>query len=351
MTDPRARGTRLRELASNAVTQVLDEAAHPLGDVYVGWTAAADVATCPLRYRADGEHGWGFPGWSPMLAAGAVGRAALTHHLRLHGQADVLRSERDPLPVPDPVGAVRAWMRVASKGESRPPVSGWVAELAAAGGPEEKAKLAATAAYAGRWLGGFVRVMGWPLPPQVAIAAGDMDNPLSLRWAKNYRIQAEGACVTIASSPDALWGRISPAGDHRLVVHRPVSRSDTEVSNRAAFEAVAAALTTGCVPAAIVLTAGDTGEKLHVTADDALLDRGIENMIEVVRQRTLATSPAGPQEPEGTVAQPELAATDAKPSPACHHCDHLNRCVPGQAWLKGPGRWLAGLPVSSLCEP
>lgn len=342
--DAREDGATLRTRVSDAVIQVLAAAPYLVGDVYVGWTAAIDTTTCPVKYRADGEHGWEFPGWSPTLAAGAVARAALAHHLLQHDHVD-LQGTTSPAPLPEPASAVRAWMRAASKKESRPPVAGWIVELAAAHGQEGRATLAATAAYASRWLGGFVRVMGWPLPPEVAIAAGDMDNPLSLRWAKNYRIQGGASCVTIASSPDALWGGVSPAGDHRLVVHRPTSRSDTEIADRAAFEATAATLTTGVVPAKVILTTGDTGEKLHLTVDGPLLDRGAGAMVEVVRQRVLAASPPGSDTAE---AYPELDAADADPSPACRHCDHLDRCPAGQGWLKGPGRWVSGLPLTGL---
>lgn len=340
----RERGAGLRVRVSDAVSQVLAAAPDPLGDVYVGWTAAADTTACPVKYRADGEHGWEFPGWSPTLAAGAVARAALAHHLRRHDHAD-LPGAKDPAPLPDPAGTVRAWMRAASRKESRPPVGGWIVELAAARGQEERATLAATAAYASRWLGGFVRVMGWPLPSEMAVVAADMDNPLSLRWAKNYRIERGSSCVTIASSPDALWGRVSPAGDHRLVVHRPTSRSDTEIADRAAFEAAAATLTTGIVPAEVILTTGDTGEKLHLTVHDPILDLGAHAMVEVVRQRVLAASP---QRADVAEAYPELDAADAAPSPDCRHCAHLDRCPAGQGWLKGPGRWVSGLPLTSV---
>lgn len=346
--DARGRGAELREQVTKVVTQVLADAAEPLGDVYANWTAAADALTCPVRYRAEGEHGWAFPGWSPTLAAGAVGKAALAHHLHTHHHVNAARGRKGHLPLPDPVGSVRAWMRAASKRESRPAVGGWVAELSATRGPEDKATLAATAAYASRWLGGFVRVMGWPLPAEVAIAAGDLDNPLGLRWAKHYRIQQEGGCVTIASSPDALWGRITSAGDHSLIVHRPISRSDADAWDRAAFEAAAATLTTGVAPARVVVTAGDTGEKLHCSVDEPLLDRGVEGMVEVVRQRVIAASPERHREPAGATAGLELDAADALPSPACHHCDHLDRCAAGQIWLKGPGRWVGGLPVTPV---
>ncbi|HEY8547362.1 MAG TPA: hypothetical protein VIL36_20010, partial [Acidimicrobiales bacterium] len=80
------RALRLRDDVTARLDELvggLDAEADP-GDVYVGWVAAAEVAQCPARFRAGGEDGWGFPGWSPALAAGAVGRVALARHLDRH---------------------------------------------------------------------------------------------------------------------------------------------------------------------------------------------------------------------------------------------------------------------------
>lgn len=338
---PTAAGAREEASAVRArfhedVTGIVEAATAPLGRVYVGWTAAVDTAVCPVKYRAGGEHGWEFPGWSPLLAAGAVGRAALVHHLWVHHRpGSPAPSPAAAVPLADPVDVVRAWMRDTAAGRARAPVGDWIVEQSQAG---DRAVLAATAATASRWLGGFVRVVGWPLPEGLGIVCDDSDNPVGLRWPKRYRLgDVRTSGITVASSPDAVLGRVSPAGGHTLVVHRPMNRSDTELGDRAAFEAVAATLTTGVVPAEVMFTNGDTGDKVRFPLDAALLEHGIDEITEVVRQRALAARPPEPDEDE---------SADATPSPACHHCDNLDRCPPGQSWIEGPGRWRAGLPTT-----
>src|SRR5918995_234863 len=64
---------RLRGSVAERIADLLAGAAHPIGDVYVGWHAARDVATCPARYRGQGPEGWAFPGWTAPLAGGAGG--------------------------------------------------------------------------------------------------------------------------------------------------------------------------------------------------------------------------------------------------------------------------------------
>ncbi|MGH9112647.1 MAG: hypothetical protein ACRDZN_10195 [Acidimicrobiales bacterium] len=325
--DPVGAADRLRAGVAERIAHLLDDAAHPLADVYVGWHAAGDVATCPARYRGQGPEGWGFPGWSAPLAAAAVGRAALAHHLE---EAD--RSGRPPA-LPDPLPTIRRWMRAlrapAGTGGGppveRPPVGEWIAETWSDG---DTATLTAVAATAGRWLAGFVRVLGWPLPPQ-------------LRLRKAYRPSAgsggswrpaSGSPVKVDMGADAELGRRTGAGRFALVVHRVTTADDASLRDRAAFEATAGALALGITPAAVLVTAGDTGDRARVTVDDELLTRGSDLVVGVVRHRAIAVERG-------------FDPVDASPSPACRRCEHLAACPPGQAWITGPGRWRGGLPV------
>ena len=147
------------DLVRRGVAERLEELAGGLaadadpGDVYVGWVAAADVAGCPTRYRAGGVDGWGFPGWSPALAAGSVGKVALARHLDRH----VTAAATAPA-LPHPLEAVKAWMREA-RATPTSSVAEWVTKLTRQG---DRAALAATAALATRWIAGFVRVLGCP---------------------------------------------------------------------------------------------------------------------------------------------------------------------------------------------
>lgn len=333
-TSARGEATRLREDVENRVAEGIEKAPDAVSDIYIGWFAAADAVTCPAKYRADGAHGWSFPGWSPALAAAAVARAALGHHLHQHHRP-TRPASRSTVPLPDPAGAVRTWMHAAASGESRPPVAEWIADRMAA---KDRAALAATAATASRWLGGFVRVLGWPLPDDLGIVTDDHDSPVAFRWQKKYRISRgpskAGGPVTIAGNPDAVLGRVTGAGTHTLVIHRPSAPTDSGLAERAAFEATAAAAGTGVVPAEVLFTLGDTGERTRLTVDSALLERGAEMIAEVVRQRIIAECEAEAD-----------SFTDASPSPACRFCDHLDQCRPGRAWLDDPTRLEGGLPV------
>jgi hypothetical protein len=86
------------------------------------------------------------------------------------------------------------------------------------------------------------------------------------------------------------------------------------------------------VPASVLVTAGDTGERVRVPVDDALLTAGVELITGVVRQRVEATARGADE-------------ADAVPSPTCRRCSVLDGCGPGRTWLAGPGRWRGGLPV------
>jgi hypothetical protein len=154
---------RLRSEVSAALAAVLGETGSPSGRIHVGWWAALAVAACPAAYRAEGEHGWGFPGWSPATAAGAVARATLDRHLE----------QAPPGAQLDPLEAVRSWIRTA-RDTSADGAAGWVAEQRDEG---HAAALAATAAAASRWLAGFVRVLGWPLPADFALLNVARDGP------------------------------------------------------------------------------------------------------------------------------------------------------------------------------
>jgi hypothetical protein len=293
--------------------------------IHVGWFAAQEAAACPARFRAQGEEGWGFPGWSAPLAAAAVGRAALDRHLEVHGGGPLGPTAEPPRPAP--LEAVRAWMR-AMAATPDCAVGDWVADRIA---QRDDAALAATAAVATRWLAGFVRVLGWPLPLRLRLLSATRGaDSRPLRW--RAPTVAKPACVTVASGADARLGRVAGSGDFALVVHRVSAGDDGRVHDRAAFEAAAGALAIGIVPAAVVVTAGDTGERLRVPVDPALLERGAGLVAGVVRQRALA-------------AERGFDPADATPSPSCRHCPLVADCAPGRDWLAGPGRWRGGLPV------
>ena len=285
------------------------------GDVSVGWHAALAVRSCAARYRAGGEEGWGFPGWSAPTAAAAVGRAALHRHL----------DDDPPLgihPLPHPLALVKDWMRATRPAPDRG-VAEWVADRLEA---RDAPTLAATAAGAARWVAGFVRVLGWPLPDGLALLGGGRDGAVLYPWRPWKR-----APVAVRSGADARLGRVTGSGDFAVVVHRPTTGADGTLRDRAAFEATAAALSIGVVPARVVVTAGDTGERARVDVDGALLDAGAALVEDVVRQRVIATERG-------------FAAEDATPSAACRRCELLAGCGPGRAWLDGPGRWRGGLP-------
>lgn len=324
--DARETAEQVRASVTSQVSGLLAEQpddSAPLSDVFVGWVPALGVAECPARFHFDGETGWGFPGWSPPLAAAAAARAALAYHLR----------STSGMPLPDPVGAVRAWMRAAKERESRTPVGDWVAEQFQA---RERAALAATAAAASRWLGGFVKVMGWPLPDDLQIVHGDAEDPAALRWSRYHRIAGPHGKVTVASSPDAVLGPVTPAGEYGLAVHRPSEPGEGPLFARAAFEAAAAAMTTGVVPGRLQLTAGDTGETVRVPVDPEVLEHGVELIVAVVAERV-----------EG-LAGDFAPAEAATPSTVCRYCDHLDRCPAGRDWMAAGGRWSGGLPTLTV---
>lgn len=315
MRDPVGAADRLRAALTGSVDALLAGATAPPGTVYVGWTATVEAASCPARYRALGEEGWGFPGWSPATAAGAVARAALDLHLH---------QGFGPPPLPDPVEAVRRWVRTAAHPGARG-VAGWVGERRDEG---DAATLAAVAAAAGRWLGGFVRVLGWPLPEGLALLNVTRDDGAAgaPKWWPR-----PGSPVSVGLGADARLGRVTGAGGHTLIVHRPAATDDREVHGRAAVEAAAGALVQRVAPAAVIVTAGDTGERSRVEVDESLLATGAELLAGVVRQRVLAVDRG--HDP-----------ADAVPSPRCRHCHLAGDCPPGAAWLAGPGRWHGGLP-------
>jgi hypothetical protein len=319
--DAVGRADALREDVRERIAAVLDaDDATPVRDVFVGWVAAVDVAGCPTRYRAGGADGWGFPGWSPALAAGAVARAALVRHL------DRTSSPIAGPTLPEPLEAVRDWLREAQRTPANA-VAEWIAELGQAG---DRSNVAATAANATRWLAGFVRVMGWPLPERLGIVVDNPEGPYGRGWSKKWR-PTKGSPVCVGSSPDATLGKVAPSGLFDLVVHRPSTPADGALCDRAAFEAAAGSLSCGIVPACVVVTTADTGEHARFPVTPALLERGVELIVAVVRQRQVAADEAQPD--------------DATPSPACRHCPWLDECGSGQRWLEGPGRWRAGLPV------
>ncbi len=327
MIDAVGAADRLAAAVTEATDAALASASAPTGPVFVGWVAATDAATCPARYRAGGEDGWGFPGWSAATAAGAIARAALDRHLDHHDSA-ATRARGAPVPLPDPVETVRDWMRAAAA-DARG-VTGWVGERRSEG---DGATLAAAAAAAGRWLGGFVRVLGWPLPDRLTLLNVSRDDGAgAAKWWPR-----KGSPVSVGSGADARIGRVSGAGKHVLIVHRPSAGDDRDLHRRATVEAAAGALAHRVAPAAVTITAGDTGERTRVTVDEDLLRAGGEMIADVVRQRVVAVDRG-------------YDPADATPSPACRWCDLRDDCPPGTAWLAGAGaagagRWRGGLPV------
>jgi hypothetical protein len=206
-------------------------------------------------------------------------------------------------------------------------VAAWVAECRRAG---EAATLAAVAAAATRWFAGFVRVLGWPLPDDLTLlnVARDAAHPATPAWRP-----PSAPSVTVAGGADARLGRATAAGRFALVVHRPSSGADDGVWARATVEAAAGALVRGIAPEAIVVSAGDTGERARVVVDDALLAAGGRMVVEVVRQRVIALDHG-------------FDPADATPSAGCRWCERLAGCPAGQAWLSTQGRWRGGLPVT-----
>jgi hypothetical protein len=167
-------------------------------------------------------------------------------------------------------------------------------------------------------------VFGWPLPPDLGLLN------LPVASARTWRPPGVDD-VSVGSGADARLGRITGAGRFALVVHRPSGGHDGGLRDRAAFEAAAGALGWGIAPETVVVTAGDSGERVRVPVDGDLLAAGGRMVAEVVRQRVRALDVG--HDPD-----------DATPSPACRWCDHLDDCPPGQMWLAGPGRWRGGLP-------
>ncbi len=331
LDDPVGTADRLRSAVTERMADAFAGSAAPVSDVYVGWGAALEAATCAARFRGRGEQGWRFPGWSAPLAAGACGRAALAHHI---AQADLAGR---PATLPMPLYAIGAWMRALRRppetGTGRAPpierssVGDWICETWDDG---DSATLAAVAATAGRWLAGFVRMLGWPPPAQLTLlnAPGPAAGP-SPKWRPD-----KAPPVTVACGSDARLGRVTGGGGFALVVHRVTTGDDGTLRDRAAFEATAGALAIGVVPASVLVTAGDTGERVTIPVDHRLLALGADRIVGVVAQRAIAVDrgfdPAG-----------------ATPSPACRHCDHSADCPPGQVWMAAAGRWHGGLPVTA----
>ena len=263
MTGAVGRADELREDVAGRIGELLGPGEPGVRDVFVGWVAALDAAGCPVRYRASGADGWGFPGWSPALAAGAVragrpGPPPRPHVVTAHG-AHVAR-------------AARSRPRLAARGPARPAsrVAEWIAELGRDG---DRDTVAATAANATRWLAGFVRVMGWPLPDRMAVVVDNPEGPHGRGWQKHWR-PAKGSPVCVASSPDATLGKVAPSGEFDLVVHRPSAPADEALADRAAFEAAAGSLSNRIVPASILVTTADTGEHARFPVSPALLGAG-----------------------------------------------------------------------------
>jgi hypothetical protein len=305
---------RVRGDVAAGVERALAGASGPVGRVHVGWVAALDVAACPAAFRGAGAGGWGFPGWSAATGAAAVGRAALD------GVLDAADDRRGPGPPPAPLEVVRDWIRAAPAGGDG--IGGWVADLRADG---DAGTLAALAAGATRWIGGFLRTFGWPLPADLALLAGT--RPPSWR-------PPGVAEVTVAGGADARLGRVSGAGHFAVVVHRPGGGGDDDLRARATYEAAAGALTRGIAPEAVVVSSGDTGERVRLAVDDDVLAAGGRMVVAVVEQRVVALDRG-------------FDPADATPSPRCRWCPHRSDCPPGTAYVEaGGGLGGAGGPTS-----
>jgi hypothetical protein len=305
---------RLRRRLADRLAATARTASAPPDDLYVGWFAALDATGCAARYRARGEGGWGFPGWSPALAAGAIGRNALDRYRTTEGSS----RPGDDAPAPVPLPTVRAWMRAVRRAPDSA-VGEWVADRVEDG---DAATLAAAAAAAARWLAGFLRVVDWPLPPHLALAVGR-----PVRWRPS-----RSSPVTVATGADGRLGRVTGAGRFAVVIHRVVTGHDGSALDRAAFEATAAALGIGITPGEVVVSAGDTGERLRFGVDAPLLERGADLIDLVVRERARAVDETDPD-------------NGATPSPSCAWCERLDQCGPGRSWRTTAGRWHGGLPV------
>ena len=178
---------------------------------------------------------------------------------------------------------------------------------------------------------------GWPLPSGLVLlnVTGDDAGPGAGAGAGAGAPKwwpAKGSAVTVACTADARLGRVTGAGGHVLLVHRPAAADDDDLRRRAAFEAAAGALAYRVAPDAVVVSAGDTGDRARVTVDDPLLAAGGAMIAEVVRQRVVALTRG-------------FDSADATPSARCRWCERRAACPPGAAWLDANRRWRGGLPV------
>ncbi|HEY8546268.1 MAG TPA: hypothetical protein VIL36_14510, partial [Acidimicrobiales bacterium] len=231
--------------------------------------------------------------------------------------------------------AVKAWMKEARETPTSR-VAEWVADLSH---QRDKAALAATAGLAARWIAGFVRVVGWPLPGDLRLVVDDPGSPSARRGNPPWRprLSSRRVPIAVAGKPDAVVGTVAPSGGFDLLLHRPTSSDDVTLAERAAFEAAAWALAAGLVARAVLVTTGDTGERLRFPVDPGVLARGTDLLVAVVEHRLRAAEAPG--------ADPW---SDATPSPACRWCPHRTDCPAGRARLTGPARWHNGLPVLRL---
>jgi hypothetical protein len=171
-------------------------------------------------------------------------------------------------------------------------------------------------------------MFGWPLPPELALVAARRDGA---GGPPSWRPPGVDD-VIVGSSADARLGRVTGAGRFALVVHRAAGGDDPAVRQRATFEAAAGALTRGIAPEGVVVSAGDTGERLRLAVDDDVLAAGGRMVVAVVQQRVIAVERG-------------FDPADATPSGRCRWCERRESCPPGRDWLAGPGRWRGGLPV------
>jgi hypothetical protein len=300
----RERAERLLALAAGAVERATGGLDEPMR---VSWYDALDADRCPAEYRGRlAELGGDWEGWSPVIAARSVARAALLTYL-----------ESPPPPGgvhrrPDPLTIVRDQIAMARTNPVRS-VDEWLADATTTDHERR-----ATAARATRWLTALLRMIGWPLPPRTSLDDGP-------RW--------RAGSVTVVASLDATSGRVTAAGEHEgLVLVTSSGRGVAALRDRACVEAAAMTLGRGIAPAAVVVLTADAGDRICVAASDDALARGLDLIVAAVRERVTARS----------VGYDEA---DTRPGQHCRTCARADRCPPGQAWLAGPGRRRKGLPV------
>ena len=220
---------------------------------------------------------------------------------------------------------------------ARPPTGcrpSWVAERLDAG---DAPTLAATAAGAARWLAGFVRVLGWPLPgpgPAHAARRAAATAPCSTRGGRGKR-----APVAVRSGADARLGRVTGVGRLRAGGPPADGRRRRQPAGPGGVRGG------GRRPGHRRRPGRGRGHRRrHRRAGPG---RRRRRPARAPARRWSRTSSASGSLAAGRAVRPPApprrrpAGTASWPPTA----------PPGLAWLAGPGRWRGGLPVCSSHEP